>query len=187
MRAHPLSAFIFAGDDIFLTTRDPIPFYDLCVLEFRASEVTRKATGWYLNNFGLTVCDLLCKLTFLSSLFSSQFCYFICSSSSHFPISTYPHSLFVTQMLQRSLNQRKPPREMQWRRTPSLRMTKTNLKKKQNRMKNKTKILKRMLFASQWEGSPFLFVCHFLCGNDVLMLGEFPTWSFLAQANNMMK
>lgn len=51
MRAHPSSAFIFAGDDIFLTTRDPIPFYDLCVLEFRASEVTRKATGWYLNIF----------------------------------------------------------------------------------------------------------------------------------------
>lgn len=36
------------------------------------------------------------------------------------------------------------------------------------------------------EGSQFLFVCHFLCGNDFLMLGEFPTWSFLAQANSVM-
>lgn len=97
-------------------------------------------------NFGFTMCNLLCKLTFWSSLFSLKTRYFICSSfysfPSHFPISTYPHSLFVTQMLQRSLNQRKPPQEMQWRRTPSPRMTKTNLKKKQNRMKNKTKILK---------------------------------------------
>lgn len=156
--------------------------------------------GQYLTGLGLrfwdrilavTVCNLLCKLTFVFSLFSFKTRYLICSSfysfPSHFPISTYPHSLFVTQMLQRSLNQRKPPREMQWRRTPSPRMTKTNLKKKQNRMKNKTKILKGCSLPPQWEGSPFLFVCHFLCGNDVLMLGEFPTWSFLAQANNMMK
>lgn len=56
-------------------------------------------------------------------------------------------------------------------------------------MKNNTKqnSKKGCSLPSQWEGSPFLFVCHFLCGNYFLMLGEFPVWSFLAQANTMMK
>lgn len=49
----------------------------------------------------------------------------------------------------------------------------SRIKKKKNKRRiTQTKIYKGCSLPSQCEGSQFLFVCHFLCGNDFLMSGE---------------
>lgn len=95
-----------------------------------------------------------------------------------------------TQMLRRSLKQRRPLRQMRRPRAPSPRMTKakSDLKKAELRVwRISQKSKKGRSWPSRRQGRPFLFVCHFLCGNDLLVLGEFPALRFLAQANTARK
>lgn len=124
--------------------KNDINFHYLCIPVFTLSEVNifvtfrlkaygdrtyfnlmpQKVKSFWANSFSSFFSPLLFPL--LDLLFNASF------TSIFYPLFTlHPHSFPSNQILQRSLKQRRPPQQMQWRRPPSPRMTKrkSNLKK----------------------------------------------------------